>query len=117
MINKLIIWNLNTFTIIKKKKKINNIHPCIMNGIKELPNERIIISEDKTLNVINYMTGEIVTKIKTDVNGYCFEIINKILSVGYFDGSYLEINLTDYSIKTRKEKEISIYFKYVNFIK
>ena len=102
--NKIIIWDLNTYSAVRE---IKDVHCCFINGFKELPKERIAVSEENTITIINYMTGEIITKINTKIKSCCFEIINDILLVGCFDGSYLEINLNNYNQRIKNEKEIN----------
>ena len=99
---RIIIWDLNTYAIVKE---IKDVQCCFTNGLKELPNERIAVSEENSITIINYMIGEIITKINTEVKSCCYEIINDNLLVGCFDGSYLEINLNNYNKKIITEKE------------
>ena len=101
--NKLIIWDLKKYSIIKE---INDIQCCFINGIKELPKQRLIISGDKILTLINYQTGKIIKKYEIGVKGTCFEIINDYeLLIGCFNGGYMILNMKDFNIKILKEKE------------
>ena len=103
--NKLIIWDLKKYSVIKE---INDIQCCFINGIKELPKQRIIISGDKIMTLINYQTGKIIKIFETGVKGTCFEIINDLeLLCGSFNGNYMIINIKDFDIRILKEKEIN----------
>ena len=99
---KLIIWDLNTYKI---NIEVDNICCCFINGMKELPNQRIIVSEENLFIIINYLNGEIIAKINSNITGCCFEIINDYLLIGCFDGSYLELNLKNYNQKNKTIKE------------
>jgi len=100
--NKLIILDLRTFSVMKE---LDGIHPCFINGIKKLPNDRIIISEDKQSTVVNFITGVVLKTIPTEVNACCYEIIRDILLIECFDGSYLEMNMDNYHLKVMNAKE------------
>ena len=101
--NKLIIWDLNKYTVLKE---INDIHCNFINGIKELPKQRLIISSDNSLILINYISGKIIKKIDIGIKSICFEIMDdSTLLVGCIDGSYLYVNMKDFNIKLLKEKE------------
>ena len=101
--NKLIIWDLNKYTVLKE---INDIHCNFINGIKELPKQRLIVSNDNSLILINYISGKIIKKIDIGIKSICFEIMDdSTLLVGCIDGSYLYVNMKDFNIKLLKEKE------------
>ena len=99
---RIIIWDLNTYAIIKE---IKDIQCCFTNGLIELPKERIAVSEENSITIVNYMTGEIISRINTEVKCCCYVIIKDYLLVGCFDGSYLEVNLNNYNKKIKIEKE------------
>jgi len=100
--NMIIIWDLTTYSILKE---INNVQCCFINGMKELSNERIVVSDGDSITIINYITGEIITKVDIKIKGSCFEIIKDTLLIGCFDGSYKEMNLNNYKVELKKEKE------------
>ena len=100
---KLIIWNLNSYKVIKE---INNVHCTFINGLKEIPNHRVIISGEKDLFIFDYEKMEIIKQIITENKVTCLEIINeRLLLCGCFDGSYLDINLEDLEMKKKDGKE------------
>ena len=84
--NKLIIWDLNKYIILKE---INDIKCNFINGIKELPKKRMIISSDTSLVIINYVSGKIIKTIEIGIKSITFEIIDDFtLLIGCFDGGY-----------------------------
>ena len=86
--------------------------------MKELSNERIVVSDGDSITIINYITGEIITKVDIKIKGSCFEIIEDTLLIGCFDGSYKEMNLNNYKVELKKEKEtnyISSFLKLFYF--
>jgi len=92
--NKLIIWNLSEYSIIKE---INDIKYLFINGIIELPKNRLIIGEENNLILINYLYGKIIIKFEIGTKTCCFEIFNDSLLIA--DGNCLTINLKDFLIK------------------
>jgi len=100
---RLIVWDLRTYSVVKE---LDGIHPCFINGIKELPKDRIIISEDKKSTVVNFITGEVLKTIPMEVSVCCYEIIKNKLLMGCFDGSYLELNMDNYHL----------YFEFLHLI-
>ena len=101
--NKLIIWDLNKYIVLKE---INDIKCNFINGIKELPKQRMIISSDTSLIIINYVSGKIIKTIEIGIKSSIFEIIDDFtLLIGCFDGSYFLLNMKDFTIKILKEKE------------
>ena len=101
--NKLIIWDLNKYIILKE---INDIKCNFINGIKELPKQRMIISSDTSLVIINYVSGKIIKTIEIGIKSIIFEIIDDFtLLIGCYDGSYFLLNMKDFTINMLKEKE------------
>ena len=101
--NKLIIWDLNKYIILKE---INDIKCNFINGIKELPKQRMIISSDTSLVIINYVSGKIIKTIEIGIKSITFEIIDDFtLLIGCYDGSYFLLNMKDFTINILKEKE------------
>ena len=99
----LIIWDINKYTILKE---INDIHCNFINGIKELPKQRMIISSEESLIIVNYVSGKILKKIEIGKKSICFELMDDFtLLIGCFDGCYLLMNLKDFNVKILKEKE------------
>lgn len=100
--NKLIVWDLKKYSVIHE---INDIQCLFINGVKELNRNRIIVSGEKILSIIDYYKGEVIHRIPIETKATCFEIINGNLLAGCFDGSYLTIDIENYEVKAKDEKE------------
>lgn len=101
--NKIIVWDLSKYTVIKE---INDAKCIFINGLRELPKQRLIVSGENCLIIINYMSGKIIRKIDTGVKVCCSIVMDdSLLLMGCFDGTYLAINMKDFSVQKLKEKE------------
>lgn len=100
--NKIIVWNLTNYSILHE---IDDVQCLFINGIKELPGQRVAVSGEKELVIVDYMKGEVIKRIPTETKVTCFEIINNYILAGCFDGSYLTIDIDNYDVKTKEEKE------------
>ena len=81
-------------------KEINDVKCIFINGLRELPKQRLIIWGENCLTIINYMSGKITRKIDTGVKVCCSIVINdSLLLMGCFYGAYLAIDMKDFSIQ------------------